>query len=54
MKALFLHILGDLLGSIGVIISGFIMYYWEDLGGDSTSQYKYICISRTACFVYYI
>ena len=42
MKALFLHILGDLLGSIGVIISGFIMYYWEDLGGDTNSQYKYI------------
>ena len=42
MKGVFLHLLGDLIGSIGVICSGFLMYYWEDLGGNINSKYRYM------------
>jgi zinc transporter 1 len=34
--------LGDALGSVGVIVSGLIMKYWEDLGGDPDSDYRYL------------
>lgn len=42
MKGALLHILGDFFGSIGVVVSGLIMMYWEDMGGDPNSNYKYL------------
>tara|TARA_B110000208_G_scaffold164504_1_gene202105 strand:+ start:345 stop:1445 length:1101 start_codon:yes stop_codon:yes gene_type:complete len=42
IRGVFLHILGDLIGSIGVIISGLIMYFWEDFGFNENSKLKYI------------
>lgn len=42
MRGVLLHIIGDLLGSIGVIASALIMDNWEAMGGDPSSPYKYI------------
>ena len=51
IKGVFLHLLGDLLGSIGVICSAFIMYYWENLGGNINSKYKYISDPISGLFI---
>lgn len=42
LRGAFLHVLGDALGSVGVIVSGLIMKYWEQLGGDVDSHYRYL------------
>lgn len=42
IKGLMLHIMGDLLGSIAIIIGSFIMYNWNNWGGDPNSRFKYI------------
>ena len=51
IKGVFLHLLGDLLGSIGVICSAFIMYYWESLGGNINSKYRYISDPISGLFI---